>query len=61
MRGLKTYTFTLEEIYVLRDAVTDHYQEIKKGKPNSPIAIRHKALAEALKEQFKQDAILIKA
>jgi hypothetical protein len=59
MRGLKSYTFTSEEVYVLRDAMVEYYQSIKNSKPNSPIAVRAKELAMALKDQLKQDATLI--
>jgi hypothetical protein len=53
---IKTYTFTEEEIMTLRNAVIEYHQMIKGLKPNSPIAIRNKANAEALKNQFINDA-----
>ena len=52
----KTYTFTTEEIMVLRDATIEYHQLVKGLKPNSPIAIRGQKLASALKDQFKDDA-----
>jgi hypothetical protein len=56
----KRYEFTAEEILVLRDALVEYYQQIKGLTPGSPIAIRAKALAVALKDQFKQDAVVLK-
>lgn len=52
---MKDYSFTLEEVLVLRDAVMEEYQRTKHL--TSERAVRRTKVLSALKEQFKDDAM----
>ena len=55
----KSYTFTEEEIYVLREACIELYLNLKGNHQTTLRPNRTLLLLSALKDQFKQDASLI--
>ena len=51
----KQYTFTDNELRVIKEALIEYWQTgLKHLNPQSPYAIEHKRLAFELKEQFKR-------
>lgn len=52
----KQYTFTISEMYAIRDALIEHSQMLRIAKCNN----NQVNVLNALKDQFKQDVVLWK-